>query len=620
MAALVPSTDLRYIAKTIMFADVVESVRLIQLDEQGAATRIRTFLRYAAEELVPTYRGTLVEHRGDGLLVTFDEARDAVACATALQRTTQSLATTEPHGSALRIRIGIHTGDVLTDGEKYYGHGVNMASRLMTVAGPQETIVSAFVRDRLTNGLDGDIEDLGLLAEDESVRAPDGALKIESIGEVNLKHVQGPVRAYRVGEVGPDPVVPPGTSEMTDLRPCIAVLPFSHYQGDSLSIGVGDVISDQIISALSLNSGVRVISRLSSQAFRGRSVGLAETAATLGASYVLSGRYWEGASTLTVNVELAAVRSGQVEWADSFSCTTADVLNPNGDCVARIASGVMNSIVRSELRVARALALPNLDSHTLYLAATVLLHRFSRADFERAHAMLLALQERAPRHAHPLAWLARWHVFRAVQGWSTDMDSDRQEALSYAHRAIDIDPESSLALTIAGSVHVNMLKDLDGALSLYRQALDINPNESLAWILLGTAQTFRGSGDEALVSCRRGIDLSPIDPIRFFYDNLAAGAAVVAQNYRLGLQYAERSVRANRLHSSSLRTLAICQGMLGLKVAAQESVRQLLRIDPTLTAETYITRLPFADQRLAHRMATALVQAGLPAGAFVPEP
>jgi adenylate cyclase len=489
--------DLRYTAKTIMFADVVESVRLMQFDEQRAARRILDFLLGAAAEIVPQHSGTLVERPGDGLLVAFKLPQDAVGCATALHRRARELAAGSPTGAEIRLRVGIHCDDVLTDGQRYYGHGVNIASRLTSVAGPDETVisdavrqalkrllaraakgetlVSAPVRDHLTHGLDGDIEDLGPLSDTDAESRNKGSVRLESLGEVNLKHVQGPVRAYRVGERGPHPVVPAGTGFLHDLRPTVAVLPFSHYSEPAAPIGVGDVISDQIIVALSLDSSVRVISRLSSQAYRGRSDALASIAATLGAGYVLSGRFRGNDSTLHLSVELADAQTGQIEWADTLSASATEALSANSDCIRRIAAGVMNAVVRSELRAARALALPNLKSHTLYLAATTMLHRFSRRDFEYARQMLVALCERAPRHPYPVAWLARWHVFRVVQGWSPDMNRDRQDALSYAQHALDLDPDSAIALTIAGSVHTNMLKDLEGAQALYHRALQANP-------------------------------------------------------------------------------------------------------------------------------------------------
>jgi adenylate cyclase len=626
--------DLSSADKTIMFADIADYTRLMQGDERTVARRLLKLLLGAAADLVPSHGGTLIERPGDALFVAFDDPRQAVRCALELHRRAEVLAAAEPDEPPLRFHIGIHSAAVLSDGRKLYGHGVNTAARLTGVAGPGETVisaearqalrrlaehagggetlVSAAIRDHLTHALDADVEDLGVLPANDAPRQSADAVPLESLGEVQLKHIDEPVRAYRVGTPGPQPVVPSGTATLHELRPAIAVLPFSPYADEPTRIGLGDVVSDQLIAALSHSSSVRVISRLSSQAFRGRAAAVGEVGRVLGAAFVVSGRYWNDSRHLQLNLELADPRTGQVEWADLLTGTVADALSTGSDLIQRAVAGVINAVVRAELRAARGMAMPNVRSHALYLAATLLMHRFTRADFMRAHDMLDALCERAPRHPHPRAWLARWHVFRVVQGWSPDVERDRRDALGHAHRALDLDPESSLALTIAGSVHTNMLKDLDGAEMLYQQALEANPNEALAWILRGTARAFQGRGAEALDSCERGIALTPIDPMRCFYDNLAAAAAIAAGDYPLALKYAQASVRANRLHTSSLRTLAICQSILGMRAAARSTMADLLRLEPELTAETYLARLPFADRALADRLVAALVDAGLP--------
>src|SRR2546428_414892 len=180
---------------------------------------------------------------------------------------------------------------------------------------------------------------------------------------------------------------------------------------------------------------------------------------------------------------------------------------------------------------AQTQSLPTLDGYTLLIGSIAMMHRLSQHDFERSRLMFQALIDRAPRLATPYAWLAKWHVLRVQQGWSADESSDRQLAMGFAKRALDADPDCSLALAIDGFVHTNLLKRLDIASERYDRALRVNPNDSLAWLLKGTMHAFKGEGKQAIEGTRRALRLSPLDPLRYFYDSLAATAALSAGDY-----------------------------------------------------------------------------------------
>ena len=268
----------------------------------------------------------------------------------------------------------------------------------------------------------------------------------------------------------------------------------------------------------------------------------------------------------------------------------------------------------AEVGSVRSLALPTLQSHTLLIAAISLLYRLSPTDFDRARAALEALQERAPRHAAPLAWQARWHLFRVVQGWSDDRRRDGEMALSFAKRALDRDPSSSLALTMLGNVHTSFLKDLDGAAALYDQALSINPSESLAWLQKGNCLSFGGNGASALEHTQKAVELSPLDPSRHFYLSIMSSAALSAGEYERAIVAAKASMRLNGEHVSTHRVLAIAQAMTGRLDEARTHVARLLKIEPQLTVAGFVARSPGAASGLAQTFGQALHAAGLPLG------
>jgi tetratricopeptide (TPR) repeat protein len=280
--------------------------------------------------------------------------------------------------------------------------------------------------------------------------------------------------------------------------------------------------------------------------------------------------------------------------------------------IDRIVADVSSAIATRELHKAQSQALPTLESYSLLIGSISLMHRLSRHDFERARQLLEALIERAPRRAVPQAWLAKWHVLRVWQGWSGEPAADAQLALDCTKRALDSDAHCSLALVIDGMVHTNLLKQLDVAEKSYELALQVNPNDSLGWLLQGTLHAFRGEGEQAMTSTKRALALSPLDPMRYFYDSLAATAALAAQRYDQAIERALRSLRASRTHASTLRALAIAQWELGRKEDARRTVGELMKIEPTLTISNYLERSPSSAYETGKIWSRALHGAGVP--------
>jgi tetratricopeptide (TPR) repeat protein len=226
--------------------------------------------------------------------------------------------------------------------------------------------------------------------------------------------------------------------------------------------------------------------------------------------------------------------------------------------------------------------------------------------------MLEAVVDRAPRRAEPHAWLAKWHVLRVHQGWSPDARADVGHAQGRVRTALQYDSSSSLALTVEGLVQTSLLGRLDLAQASYERALDVNPNDSLAWLLFGTLHAFRGQGAEAVRATRRALRLSPLDPLRYYYDSLAASAATAAGHHAEAIRLARRSLRANRTHTSTYRALAIAQWESGDEAGARDTMATLRALDPTLSVGTWLARSPSRDYPIGRHWADVMRRCGLP--------
>lgn len=530
---------------------------------------------------LPQSGGRLLRHDAQGLVLDFPDSRSAVAAAFAIRRAC---------GDLQLPGIGVQMAEALPDPHDLYGGGADVAARLGTLAGPGGVVVSATVRNHLTPELDADIEDLG---------------------ERYLDGMNQPVRAYRVeppgAPGGPEADVPADD----ELRPTIAVIPFTE-RGEGHA-PIGEILAEAVIAALSHSDELNVVSRLSTTVFRGRAETPSEVGAHLKAQYVLSGTYRVGAAGVVLAAELADAGSGHVAWAADLKGSIAGVLDGRDELIDRLVARSSEAVIARELERTRMQSLQSLHTCTLLIGAITLLHRLSPADFNRARDMLLEVAKRVPRHPVPLAWLAQWHVLRVWQGWSDDVAADTRAAVDCGRRALDNDSHCSLALASDGFTHTNLLKAFDVGQQRYDLALQLNPNESLAWLLRGVLHAFKGEGRPALRCAQRAQRLSPLDPHRYFYDALAASAEIAAARYDRAIVLARRSLRANRMHASTFRVLAVAQWLSGQQSEARATVAELMRIQPQLTVSGWLRSAPSADYPIGKKFAEALRGAGVPA-------
>lgn len=578
---------LHYAAQTVVFADVVESVRLVQQDEFAAAARIRELLLGAANETIPRHRGRVLQRLGDGLMIAFEHPRDAIECARALHRRATKRSKGLAAGDRILLRIGVHAADILTDDVAFYGHGVNVASRLAALAGPGETVMSGAVRDRLL---------------------PDRVAEYVDLGLCHLKHIETPLRAYRFkADHARSPEI-----ENRAPRPTLAVIPFTLQSGGPYR-PVGEIIADEIIVALSRAPELRIVSRLSTTPFRGGKAQLKDVRALLGATYVLSGGYRVSGDTLIVTAELADARTSETVWAQGFKGRLNGLLAQDDALVASIVTGVAGALMNTEVLRAKSHPLPTLDAYTLLLGGIGLMHRTDPHDFAKARQAFEHLIERYPRYAAPYAYLAEWHVFKVTQGWFTDLQHEADAALDWINRALDVESADSLALMVNGLVHTNLVRRHDLAKESYDLALEKNASEGLAWLHRGTLWAFQGRGREAVEETDRAMALSPLDPWRYYYDSLRATAALADRDYERAIALARCSLRSNRTHASTLRVMAIASSELGRLSEARESVASLRKLDPSLTVSGYLARSPAAQYETGRVWSQALQRAGLPA-------
>ena len=589
--SLVTTSRMTRRLRAVLFVDVVDSVRLIHHDQEATIQRWRTFLADVTRDELPSRGGRMVKPLGDGMLIEFESAIDAVECAFAMQARIAQIESPHPKDRQIRLRMGINLADVIADDIDIYGDGVNLAARLRDLGGPNEVVVSSSVRDQLTDGLDVTIEDLG---------------------ERQLKGMDYPVRAFRAWPTTVAVQHAPERPRRIGDRPSIAVLPFKNLSGERAHDFLGDLIAEDVIGELSRQTDLFVISRLSTAVFRDRLYGPRNVAAVHGGRYVLSGTMQMAGTRLRIFAELTEAEAGHVIWSERFEGSMGDIFELQDRLSAEITKRVVPYVRQLELQRARTKRPEDLTAYERTLRAIDHMHRSSREDLDLARVMLEEAIHMEPLYVAPRAWLAHWYVRRVGQGWSTDRARDSLDANRYAESALELDDKDPWALSVYGLVCAYLNKDLETAIARYDRALTINPSASSAWVWSTSAHAWLGSGEEAIRRAPMAIQLSPLDPNMYSFTSIAGTAHAVAGQYDKAIEFCRRSLRENRMFASTHRVLAISLALSGQVEEARAAARQLMALEPTLTVSGFAQRYPGSGTAHAKLFCDALALAGVP--------
>lgn len=544
--------------RAIVFADLVESVRLMQDHGFAVIDRWRAFVAQVRGQL-PAQGGRLVRTAGDGLLIECERVSQALAIGFALHDRLELGNAGRPADQRMQLRIGLHFDELQFDVDEAYGSGVNIAARVAAQALPGQTLLTAEARQRLSESWDGEFEDLG---------------------QRYAKNLKQPLRLFAARAAGAvvRPAMPPPSS--ADLRPAVAVLPFSALPGDVQGEALGHALADEIIALLARHPGLRVLSRASTAALGGPRLdadGLQRIERVLGASYVLSGRLYHADGRLRVLFELASVADAVVCWSEQLSSSVDALFAGEDELVPRVAAQVGQQVQAQQLTRVRSLPMESLPAYALYLGASGLSTRLVQRDFERAREAFEHLQERHPRQAAPVAQLARWHLMRVLQGWSDDRAADAQIARGLAERALALDPGQAEAHSAMALVSLNGDKDAAAALTHNQRAIALDPKEPGAWAQQAAALSNLDRHAEAQASAEAAIRLSPLDPNRYLFDAYAGLAALAAGQYGAAVSYARSSLQRHLLHAPSHRLLVAALWLQGEQSQARAAAEHFKR-------------------------------------------
>lgn len=593
----------------ILAADVAGYSRLMGRDEHGTLARLKA---HRTERLEPTLArrgGRLVKLMGDGALVEFPSAVDAVTAAIEFQQAVTEANRDQPEDGRIVFRIGLHLGDLIVEGEDLYGDGVNVAARLEGEAPAGGILISGNVHDAVTGRSRATFDDLGTLA---------------------LKNIERPVRAFRVGwntadwqAAIPTADAPPSIAQVAIAaplalpdKPSIAVLPFHNMRGDPEQEYFADGMVEDIITALSRFKSLFVIARNSSFAYKGKSPDIRQVGLALGVRYVLEGGVRKAANRIRITGQLVDASTGTHLWADRFDGALEDIFELQDRITASVVEIIAPTVERAEIERVRGKSTEDLQAYELVLRAEALMRSRSRGDYDQALQHLRRAIEINPNYARGFARLAMLCWAYVAQGYLHRDHPFIADMVPVAQKAAALDPTDADALVFAGWTTAIAGGDMPSGLELVEKAMSLNPNYAEAYRLGGMLYGYLGEIDKALDCMQRADRLNPV-PGRVAYHGYFI-AYSGAGDHEAVLKWTARSLREYPQDGPTLRYRAASLALLGRIEEARQAIDRFLEQRPGYTLDDcrqhqgFDMNSPFKKPGVTEALYRGLRLAGLP--------
>ena len=567
----------------ILAADIAGYSALMGSDEARTVSDLKGH-QAVVLPMVGEFGGRVIDTAGDGMLADFPSVLNAVECAVAIQRKmVERNAAIEPQ-RRMEFRIGINLGDVIYDNDRIFGDGVNVAARLEGIAEPGSICVSGKVH--------------------EEIRAKIG-LPYEDLGDKQLKNIAEPVRVYgiRLDRAPSRPVL-----ALPD-KPSIAVLPFQNMSGDPEQEYFSDGMTEDLITDLSKVSGLFVIARNSSFAYKGRSVNVQEIGRDLGVRFVLEGSVRKAGNRVRITAQLIDAGSGGHLWAERFDRDLTDIFSTQDEVVAKIVGTLAVTLTRGEEQRLRRHGTGNVEAYESWLRARELLTRGTRESVVQARAMYRRAIEIDLNFAAPHAGLALAAISDYVSGWALDPAQALDEAERWARRAVELNDQEPVSHMALGAVLL-WRRDHEGALAESRRMMALDPNFAQGYSATGLALMYAGRAAEALEPIAMAMRLDPLYPAMVLH--FLAQANFSLGKYEIAAQQLVDRIARTPGTDASRMLLASCYGHLGRAEDARAAWVELLEVNPDFSLMQRARVLPYKDARDFQRIAEGLAKAGLP--------
>jgi TolB-like protein/class 3 adenylate cyclase/lipopolysaccharide biosynthesis regulator YciM len=472
----------------IMFTDMVGYTALMQTDERKAKQN-RDRHRKILQEAVTEHQGRILQYFGDGTMIIFNSAIEAVDCAIQIQ--TELIK--EPK---IPLRIGIHTGDIVYDDEGVYGDGVNVASRIEGLSVSGAILISGKVFDDVKNHQ---------------------TISTTFLGTFDLKNVNKPMDVYAIANEGLTiPTEIEIKTQPGERKKSLAVLPFVNMSSDPENEYFSDGITEELLNVLAQEQGLQVTARTSSFAFKGQHRDIKQIGAQLGAKNILEGSVRKSGNRIRITAQLISAVDGYHIWSETFDRQLEDIFAVQDEIAQKITNRLREKLTleAEEVSVAKP-QINNMDAYKIYLKGLYHANKWTQEDAEIAITEFHKAIEMEPDFALPYSRLSSVHIYLGASG-KKPMHEEFDRAKEYAQKAIQLDDRAAESHEALASIYIFHDWKWDEAFRSLEKAIELNPSYAGAYLTKAILLAIHENYHEAVETAKKSIQLDPFNPPGIF--------------------------------------------------------------------------------------------------------
>ena len=570
----------------ILSADVVGYSRLMGEDEDTTVQTLTTY-RDVISSLIKDHKGRVVDSPGDNILAEFVSVVNSLRCAWDVQQEIKSRNANLPENRRMNFRTGINLGDVIEKEDRIYGDGVNIAARLEGLAEEGGVCISGTAYDHVKTKL---------------------SFRYEYQGEQKVKNIKGPVRIYKVLiEKDVDELILDKKLELPD-KPSVAVLPFKNLSGDRRQEFFSDGFTEDITTTLAKIPRMFVISRESSFTFKGKSVQIQEIGRELGVRYVLEGSIQKFGNQIRITAQLIDATNGHHLWAEKYDRELKDIFAMKDEITMKIATVLQVKLTDGEM----ANWGPETESFEAYIKVMQSWEHF-RAFTPDENILSRQKAKEAldldPNYSSATEMFAWTLLMDGVFGTSKTPEKSIEQAFELAQKVLDRGDSDAGAHFLIGYAY-SRKGQFDKAISELEIARDLFPNNADINAGLGTILNDAGKPEEAISVLKNAIRLNPIPP--GWYLSRLGDAYRLTRQYEKAVHEYKEAIQLQPDDMISHLNIALCYVKLGREADAHAEAKEVLRINPKFSAESYAKHIPLKDEASKKLFIDGMRKAGLP--------
>jgi len=596
-------------------------------EDEDATIRTLEDYRQAMTKLIERHQGRVVDAIGDNLLAEFASAADAVKCAVEIQEELKARNDILLPSHRMEFRIGVNLGDVVEEGDRIYGDGINIAARIEGLADPGGICISGTVYDSVADKMTFECQYLGeqtvkniakpirvykvrvhsgTLAQSTTItREPRPRPWLKAVLFLTAVMVLGAAAAVWKFYLGP---LPSKTTLPLPDKPSIAVLPFVNMSDDPKQEYFSDGLTEDIITGLSKIPKLFVIARNSTFVYKGKSVKVQDIGRELGVRYVLEGSVRKSGERMRITAQLIDANSGHHLWAERYDRGLKDVFALQDEITENILTSMEVNLTEGEQARLWRRGAVNRKAYEKVLKALEHYRRMTKEDNALAREVYKEAMALDPEYAVPVVGLSYTHWMDVINGWSRSPRNSMKEAAELAEKALKLDDSLADTHVLLGNIYL-MKGQYQEAMEAGERALALEPNGADVNALLGLMLRYLGRSDEAIRVLEKAIRLNPIPPAWYLYN--IGDAYRLAGLQDMAIQSFKSALEQNPDHFLSKVYLAATYGETGERKEGQRLAAEVLQLNPRFSVDQYARRLPYKNRYDIEKFIDSLHKVGL---------